>query len=61
MSPSTVVEELDVLKDIGLGFFAGLVIPVVDEFGFESAEDALHRRVVPAVPPRLMQQIIPWE
>ena len=50
MSSAAVVEDLDVLEDISLGFPSCLVFTVVHQFGLEGVEEALHGGVVPAVP-----------
>ena len=43
-----VVETLDVVKDVCLGFFASFVDPsAVDPFNLKGREKALHGRVVP--------------
>src|SRR5829696_654981 len=45
-----VVERLDVLEDARLRLGAGGVVLVVNQFLLQAREEALHRRVVPAVP-----------
>src|SRR5665213_4113181 len=49
MAPGSVVEALDVGKDIALGFSAGGVLPVMHALGLERVEETFHRRVVVAV------------
>src|SRR6478609_4714395 len=45
-----VVERLDVLEDARLRLVAGGVVLVVNQFLLERCEEALHRRIIPAVP-----------
>ena len=45
-----VVEELDVVEHVLAGFFSGFVFSATDAFAFEQVEEALHHRIVPAVP-----------
>src|ERR1700712_4423093 len=49
VATGSVVEALDVGKDITFGFCPCFILPVVDEFSFESVEEALHRGIVIAV------------
>src|SRR3954470_12285300 len=49
MSPLTIVEDFDVLEDVAPGLVAGLVVAMMDQFGLQAVEEALHGRVVPAV------------
>src|SRR5262245_52709090 len=44
-----VVERLDVLEDARLRLVAGGVFLVVDQLPLQAGEEALHRRVVPAL------------
>ena len=44
-----IVEQIEVLEDVLLGLFPGGVAFAVCPFGFELAEEALHRSFVPAV------------
>jgi len=45
----TIIETHDVRKDVGRGFFMGLVILEVNVFAFEGAKETLHRGIVIAV------------
>jgi hypothetical protein len=60
VSAPAVVERLDVVEGVGnrLGsrFVAGTMHPLV----LEAVEEALGRRVIPAVPFRLIEQIMPY-
>src|ERR1700739_1025642 len=49
MAPRSIVEAFDVRKDIPLGFLTCCIMLVMDEFGFERVEEALHRSVVIAI------------
>ena len=49
MATGSVVEALDVGKDITSGFLPCCVMPVMDELGFERVEEAFHRGIVIAV------------
>src|SRR3984893_15543391 len=49
VTTSSVVEALDVGKDITCGFCPCCIMPVMDELGFERVEEALHRGIVIAV------------
>ncbi len=57
MEPLTIVVSFDV--DDVPGGIPGWVASLVHEFGFQSAEAAFHRCVVPTIPFRLMDWIIP--
>src|SRR5262249_8267243 len=46
-----VVEALDVGKDITPGFLTYCILLVMDEFGFDGVEKALHRSIVIAISP----------
>jgi len=47
--PDWVVVRLDILEDIGLGFFEGLVAATVDLLDFQLEEETLHGGVVVAI------------
>jgi hypothetical protein len=47
--PLSVVKDFDVLPDFANCFVPCSVVPMVNEFSFESAEETLHRSVIPAV------------
>src|SRR6266853_5526938 len=49
MEPGSIVEAFDVGKNIALGVCSCCVFPVMDEFGLEGVEEALHRSIVVAV------------
>src|ERR1700679_1767577 len=49
VTPSSVVEAFDVGEDITTGFLPCCITAVMDEFGFDRVEEALHRSVVIAV------------
>lgn len=49
MAPPTVVVSFDVGEQVPLGFLAGPVSSVMDEFGFQVMEPDLDRRIVPAI------------
>lgn len=61
MSTAAVVKDLYVLKDIGLGLHTAVIIPVVDQFGFEGMEPALHGALSQQSPLRLMLHITQCE
>ena len=44
-----VVEPLDVVKDIGPSFVSGFVLGAKHSFNLQRREEALHRRIVPAL------------
>ncbi|QPD03642.1 MAG: hypothetical protein Nkreftii_001416 [Candidatus Nitrospira kreftii] len=50
MSPLTVVERLDVLRDLAASWLTGLVAPVMHQLIFQRPPETLHRRVVIAIP-----------
>lgn len=50
MSSLSVVEHLDVLLDVRYGFLPGTILSQVNQLRLECAEEAFHRRVIPAVP-----------
>src|SRR5512144_3238212 len=50
MAALPVVEDLDVFEERGLRLALGSKARAMHEFGLESAEEALHRGVVQAVP-----------
>src|SRR5512144_306871 len=50
MAALPVVEDLDVFEERGLRLAPGSKARAMHEFGLESAEEALHRGVVQAVP-----------
>src|SRR5260370_28813898 len=49
MATRSIVKALDVGKDITSGFLTCCIMLVMDEFGFERVEEALHRSVVIAI------------
>ena len=49
MAPRSIIESFDVSKDITSGFLTCCIMLVMDEFGFERVEEALHRSVVIAI------------
>jgi hypothetical protein len=49
MKHCPVVEALDEGEDIALGLGAGLVVPMMNEFGLQGMEEALHRGIVVAI------------
>jgi len=49
MSPSWVVEGLNVFEDCGGGCFICWEYLIAKPFAFQAAEEAFHERVVPAV------------
>ena len=49
MSPLTVVEQLDVLRDLAASLCTGLVAPVMYQLILQRPPDTLHRRVVIAI------------
>jgi transposase InsO family protein len=49
VTTSSVVEAFDVGKDVTFGFLSCCILTVMDEFGFERVEEALHRGIVVAV------------
>ena len=51
MEPGSVVEAFDEDEDIALGLGAGAVIAMMNEFGFQGVEEALHRGVIVAIGP----------
>ena len=51
MAPRSIVKALDVSKNITSGFLTCCIMLVMDEFGFERVEEALHRSVVIAIGP----------
>jgi len=55
VATGSVVEALDVDKDITCCLCPCCVIPVMDELGFERVEEALHRGIVVAVALRLIE------
>jgi hypothetical protein len=59
VAPRSVVEALDVGKDIAPGFCACCVLPVMDTLGFEGVEEAFHRGIVVESALRLIEAVIP--
>ena len=49
MNPLAVVEPLDIVEDALPCLVTGAISLVEDPLSFQSAEEALHRRIVPAV------------
>ena len=49
MAPLAIVEDFDVVEDIGTGLSPRLPGRAPDEFPFQGREKAFHRGVVPAV------------
>ena len=49
VDPLTIVIAFDVGKQVAPSGIPIEIFAVMDEFGFQRAEEALHRRVVPAV------------
>src|SRR5207248_9228276 len=47
----SIIKAFDVSKDITSGFLTCCIMLVMDEFGFERVEEALHRSVVIAIGP----------
>ena len=45
----TIIENFDIVKDIGAGHFARFVHSLSDSFLFQDAEEGLGDRVVPTV------------
>ena len=45
MSPLPVVEYFDVLSNLGDRLLPGAIFPVMNQFRFERAEEALHREI----------------
>src|SRR6478736_8757131 len=43
MATRSIVEAFDVSKDVAAGFITSCILLVMDEFGFERMEEALHR------------------
>ena len=51
MPPALVVEALDVGEDVAVCLIAGCILAMMNQFGLERVEEALHRGVVVAVGP----------
>src|SRR6266700_6752720 len=49
MATDTIIEALDISKDVTFGFLSCCIVTVMDELGFERMEEALHRGIVVAV------------
>ena len=49
MDPLTIVVALDIGEQVPPGGIPIEVFALVNEFGFQGAEETLHRRIVPAV------------
>ena len=45
----SIVEALDEGEDVALGVGAGRVVVMMDELGFQTVEEALHRGIVVAI------------
>lgn len=45
VAPGSVVEDLDVVKNIGPGHFSGFVDAFADTFFLQTTEEALHRGI----------------
>src|SRR5688572_30757906 len=50
MPPARIVEPLDVIEHVRLGFRTSTVHPTIDPLDLQGGEEALHRRVVPDIP-----------
>jgi hypothetical protein len=55
-----IVEALDVVEHVGLGLVACPVRFACRSFGFQRREEALHRRIIPTLPDRFIEQVTPW-
>ena len=50
MQPLPIVEHLDELKHLRLGFLSRLILPLMDQLILECTEETLHDRIVVTVP-----------
>jgi len=49
VQPLTVIISFDIGEQVASGGLAANVMRLVDEFGFQGMEPALHRRIIPAI------------
>ena len=49
MKPIAVMEHLNVVYDVCMGFFPGCIPFFIDTLDFESMEEALNHGIIPAV------------
>ena len=59
MPTPRIVEPFDVIKHVCTDFVPGGVLPAVQALAFDRREEALDRRVVPAVPPPAASDVGP--
>lgn len=49
MKPLSIVADLDVVEQSSLGLGSGLEVRIVDQFGLERAEEALHWGIIDVI------------
>jgi hypothetical protein len=59
MAASAIVEDLDVVEGLGRGLSARRAAVAVDALVLEAVEPAIGRGLAPAVPLRLIEQLVP--
>ena len=59
MATRSIIEALDISKDIKSGFLMCCIMLVMDKLGFERVEEALHRCVVIAIGRGLIEALKP--
>ena len=63
MTPPSIVEQLDILKQVLFGFLFRMVVLVINQLCFQRTEEALRDRIVQAFvfPTHATQELMPLQ